>query len=377
MAVLATIIPHTSKVLVDSDRITTASNIVSTQVVIPTFRWKTFPRNITSNLLELLLSMARIAEASKVWRRDVAEAFNDSRFFCDHSYELASSGWLPLLREWINSDKDRMDELLSRMPSPTSAGIMFGVGASSARLEADRKIQLNLRRVATLLLAAPNDSFVVHLGAIQAKIMDLLSATAASSPSSATRAEIYIVLRALMLKNLPIHLASLWPAITTELHEALSTLYPGRNRDKYNMHCIVHACKLLDVLVVAAPDDFQMRQWLFVTDSIDAVYRPQDLEARALVDDLIDDLDDASAGTLQNATINTPNASQVGSRKPLLNNQVLQGIPKENLVDRVIRPFLRQLSINTFEGTYSMAAFDWQVVYEDLLFDIFDDKSLV
>ncbi|KAL9003007.1 MAG: hypothetical protein Q9188_004088 [Gyalolechia gomerana] len=377
VAVLATIIPHTSKVLVDSDRITTASNIVSTQVVVPTFRWKTFPRNITSNFLELLLSMARIAEASKVWRRDVAEAFNDSRFFCDHSYELASSGWLPLLREWINSDKDRMDELLSRMPSPTSAGIMFGVGASSARLEADRKIQLNLRRVATLLLAAPNDSFVVHLGAIQAKIMDLLSATAASSPSSATRAEIYIVLRALMLKNLPIHLASLWPAITTELHEALSTLYPGRNRDKYNMHCIVHACKLLDVLVVAAPDDFQMRQWLFVTDSIDAVYRPQDLEPRALVDDLIDDLDDASAGTLQNATINTPNASQVGSRKPLLNNQVLQGIPKENLIDRVIRPFLRQLSINTFEGTYSMAAFDWQVVYEDLLFDIFDDKSLV
>ncbi|KAL9025037.1 MAG: hypothetical protein Q9196_006070 [Gyalolechia fulgens] len=377
VAVLATILPHASKVLVDSDRITTAVNVVSTQVVVPTFRWKTFPRNITSKLLELLLSMTRITEASKVWRRDVAEAFNDSRFFCDHSYELASSRWLPLLREWINSDRDRMDELLSRMPSPTSAGIMFGVGASSARLEADRKIQLNLRRVATLLLAAPNDSFVVHLGAIQAKITDLLTATAASSPSSATRAEIYIVLRALIVKNLPIHLASLWPAVTTELHEALSTLYPGHNRDKYNLHCVVHACKLLDVLVVAAPDDFQMRQWLFVTDSIDAVYRPQDLEPRALVDDLIDDLDDASAGTMQNATINTPNASQIASRKPLLNNQVLQGIPKENWLDRVIRPFLRQLSINTFEGTYSMAAFDWQPVYEDLLFDIFDDKSLV
>ncbi|KAL8938921.1 MAG: hypothetical protein Q9216_003641 [Gyalolechia sp. 2 TL-2023] len=374
VAILATIIPYASKVLVDSDRITTASNIVSAQVVVPTFRWKTFPRNVTFNFLDLLLSMARITEASKVWRKDVAEAFNDSRFFCDHSYNLASSRWLPILREWINSDKDRMDEFLSRMPSPTSAGIMFGVGASSARLEADRKIQLNLRRVATLLLAAPSDSFVVHLGAIQAKVMDLLTATAASSPSSATRAEIYIVLRALMLKNLPIHLASLWPAITTELHEALSTLYPGRNRDKYNMHCVVHACKLLDILVAAAPDDFQMRQWLFVTDSIDAVYRPQDLEPRALVDDLIDDLDDASAGTLQSATINTPNA---GSRKPLLNNKVLQDIPKEKLLDHVIRPFLRQLSINTFEGTYSMAAFDWPLVYEDLLFDIFDDRSLV
>lgn len=370
------ILPHLSKVLVDSDRITTASNIVSTQVVIPTLRWKSFPRNVTSSFLDLLLSMARIAEASKIWRKDVAEAFNDSRFFCDHSYELASARWLPILCEWINSDKDRMDELLSRIPSPTSAGIMFGVGASSARLEADRRTQLNLRRVATLLLAAPNDSFVVHLGTIQEKIADLLTATAASSPSSATRAEIYIVLRALLLKNLPIHLASLWPAITTELHEALSSLYPGRNRDKYNMHCVVHACKALDILVVAAPDDFQMRQWLFVTDTIDAVYRPQDLEPRALVDDLIDDLD-ASAGTLQSATINAPNASQTGSRKPLLTNQVLQGIPKEKLLDCAVRPFLRQLSINTFEGTYSMTAFDWQAAYEDLLFDVFDDRSLV
>lgn len=377
VAILATVIPHASKVLVDSDRITTASNIVSAQVVVPTFRWKTFPRNITATFLDLLLSMARITEASKVWRRDVAEAFNDSRFFCEHTYVLASSQWLPILREWANSDKDRMDDILSRMPSPTSAGIMFGVGASSARLEADRKIQLNLRRVAVLLLAAPNDSFVVHLAAIQAKITDLLTATAASSPSSATRAEIYIVLRTLMLKNLPIHLTTLWPAITTELHEALSSLYPGRNRDKYNMHCVVHACKLLDVLVIAAPDDFQIRQWLFLTDTIDAVYRPQDLEARALVDDLIDDLDDANAGTLQNATIPTPNASQTSRRKPLLSRQVLQSIPKENLLDLAVRPFLRQLSINAFEGTYSMAAFDRQAVYEDLLFDIFDEKHLV
>ena len=320
--------------------------------------------------------MARITEASKVWRKDVAEAFNDSRFFCEHSYELAPSRWLPLLREWISTDKGRVEELLSRIPSPTSAGIVFGVGASSARLEADRRTQLNLRRVATLLLAAPNDSLVVHIGAIQEKITDLLNATAASSPSSATRAEIYVVLRSLILKNLPVHLVSLWPSITTELHAALSSLYPSRSRDRYNMHCVVHACKLLDILLAAAPDDFQMRQWLFITDTIDAVYRPEDLEPHAIVDDLIDDLD-ATAGTHQSVTIHAPSASQTGSRKPLLMNQTLRGIPKEKLLDRGIRPFLRQLSINTFENTYSMTDFDWQAAYEDLLFDIFDDKTLV
>lgn len=375
MAVLAASVPNASKILVDSDRITTASNILSAQVVVPTLRWKTFPRNVTPDFLDLLLSMARVPEASKAWRKDVAEAFNDARFFCDHSYGLASSKWLPLLRQWITSDKDRMTELLSRMPSPTAAGIMFGVGASSARLEADRRTQLNLRRVATLLLATPRDSFALQLSAIQEKIADLLNATAASSPSSATRAEIYSLLRALILKTSPAHLASMWPSITTELHEAISSLYPGRDNDKYNVHCVVHACKLLDISIIAAPDDFQMRAWLFITDTIDAVYRPQGLETSALVDDLIEDLD-ASAGAMHSAPATGPTA-QAESRKPLLTSKNLQGLPRETLLERAIRPFLRQLSISTFESTYSMTAFDWQAAYDDLLFDIFDESNLV
>ncbi|KAL8736666.1 MAG: hypothetical protein Q9166_000032 [cf. Caloplaca sp. 2 TL-2023] len=376
VSVLAAIAPNTSKILADGDRITTASNIISAQVIVPTFRSKSFPQNVTLTFLDLLLSLTRIPEASKVWRKDIADAFNDPRLFCRYSHGLASSRWLPLIRQWIVLDKERMDELISRMPSPTSAGIMFGVGASSARLEADRKTQLNLRRLAMLLLAATGDSFVDRIGTIQEKIADLLTATAASSPSSITRAEIYMVLRGLILQVLPVHLGLIWPLITKELQEALSSLYPGRNRDKYNMHCIVHACKLLDVLVLVAPEDFQIRQWLFITDTIDAVYRPQGLEPRALVDELAEELD-ANAGTSQSGTYSVPVTSQSSDRKPLLTTEALQGIPNEELLDRALRPFLRQLSINAFEGIYSMTAFDWKAAYEDLLLDIFDENSLV
>ncbi|KAI4097905.1 MAG: hypothetical protein LQ344_000177 [Seirophora lacunosa] len=376
VVILAANLPHVSKILIDGDRIATASNIISAQVVTPTLRWKSFPRNVTPSFLDLLLAMARIPEASKIWRKDVAEAFNDTRFFGEKSHDLAAPKWLPLLGQWIISDKDRMTELLARMPSPTAAGIMFGVGASSARLEADRRTQLNLRRVATLLLAAPRDSFVMQLGPIQEKVTDLFNATAASSPSSATRAEIYSLLRALILTTSPVHLASMWPSITTELQEAISSLYPARRNDKYNLHCVVHACKLLDLLVVAAPDEFQMREWLFITDTIDAVYRPQDLETSALVDDLIEDLD-ANAGVLQGATTFGSSTPQSGGGKPLLTSKNLRGIAREKLLDRAIRPFLRQLSIHTFESTYSMTAFDWQAAHDDLLLDIFDETNLV
>ncbi|KAL8771860.1 MAG: hypothetical protein Q9209_002798 [Squamulea sp. 1 TL-2023] len=376
VVVLATIFPGISKILVDSDRIVTATNTVSAQVIVPTFRAKSFPQNVTFTFLDLLGCLTRIPEASKGWRKDIADAFNDPRLFCRHTHRFASSQWLPLFRQWIVLDKDRMADLILRLPSPTSAGIMFGVGASSARMEADRKAQLNLRRVATLLLAATGDSFVENIGAIQDKIADLLTATAASSPSSAVRAEIYMVLRALVLKVAPIHLVLLWPLVIKELQEAISSLYPGRNRDNFNIHCIVHACKLLDVLVLVGPEDFQMRQWLFITDTIDAVYRPQDLEPRALVDELAESLD-TNAGISQTATIPTQGHMQLGNRKPLLTAEVLQGIRNEELLDRAIRPFLRQLSINAFEGTYSMAAFDWQASYEDLLLDIFEEQSLV
>ncbi|KAL9635321.1 MAG: hypothetical protein Q9204_002668 [Flavoplaca sp. TL-2023a] len=376
VVILATIFPGISKILIDSDRIVAAANTVSAQVIVPTIRSKSFPLNVTSTFLDVFGFLTRIPEASKGWKKDISDAFNDPRLFCRHTHGLAASHWLPLIQQWIILDKERMADFVSRLPSPTSAGIMFGVGASSARLEADRKAQLNLRRVATLLLAATGDGFVENIGVIQDKMADLLTATAASSPSSAIRAEIYMVIRAMVLKIAPIHLASLWPLITREMQEAMSSLFPGRNRDKYNMHCVVHACKLLDILVLVAPEDFQMRQWLFITDTIDAVYRPQGQEPRALVDELVEDLD-ANARTSHIASTPIQAPSQIGGRKPLLTAELLQSIRNEDMLDRAIRPFLRQLSINSFEGTYSMTSFDWKACHDDLLLDIFDDETLV
>ena len=288
---------------------------------------------------------------------------------------------MQILRQWALLDKDRMPELLPRLSSPTSAGIMFGVGAASARLEADRKTQLNLRRMATLILSADTDMFVVNLSGIQEKLVDLMTATAASSPSSITRAEIYMVLRALILKTSPVHLASFWPIINAELYDALSSLYPTETHDTYNIACVLQAAKLLDTLLTIAPDDFQLREWLFVTDTIDAVYRPSDWRPVALVDGLAETLD-ASAGAPHSGGVVNPLIGgilhqQQGLRKPLLTRAVVGDVPVESVVERVLRPFLRQLSINAFESTYRMEAPDRQACCDDLLRDLFDEGTLV
>ncbi len=366
--------PNLSKVLVDTDRIAAATTTISIQILIPTLRWKTFPRNVTKSTLDILKTMSRIPEASKTWKKDVAEAFNDARFFNAESLKLVQEGWMPVLRQWALSDKDRMPELLSRLSPPTSAGIVFGVGASSARLDADRKTQLNLRRMTLLVMSADNDSFVVNLGGLQEKLVDLMTATVTSSPSFTTRAEIYMVLRALVLKNTSVHLASLWPVVNTELYDALSSLNPTDNHDTLNILCVLQAAKLLDTLLTTSPDDFQMCEWLFITDTIDAVYRPPHWRPVALADGLAESLD-MEAGEPQSATV--PLANVTHGRKPLLTWDAVKDVPREDLIDKVLRPFLRQLSINSFESTYRMEASDWGACCDDLLHDLFDSSTLV
>ena len=375
VSILATIAPDLPKILIESDRIAHTAGNISTQVLLPTFRSKSFPSNINRRTLDLMKALSGIAEASKASKKDVTEAFNDAKFFST-STDLIKDGWLPVLKSWVLADKERMPELLSRLTPPTAAGFL-GVGAASARLEADRRTQLNLRRIATLTLACPDDAFVVYLSVILEKVVDLLSATSTSSPSTTTRAEIYMVLRALLIKVSVIHLSSFWPTTNAELFDALASAYPTESDESLTPTCIIQACKLLDTLLVLGLDDFQMQEWLFISDTTDALYRPHDLQSVALVDDLAESLDAESGGV--SASSNHVLAADTGSgkRRPLLTAAVTKDVPQQQLVMGVVRPFLRQLSIQAFESTYGMQTPDLEACFEDLVRDLFDDSTLV
>ncbi|OBR15669.1 Cellular morphogenesis regulator [Colletotrichum higginsianum IMI 349063] len=383
VAILASIVPNLPKILVETDRVLSAAGTISTNVISPAFRAKAFPDTVSKNTLVLLQELSRLPNNQKTWKKDVGDAFNDARFFSS-SIELVRSDWLPLLRQWTVSDKERMPELLSRMTPPTTAGIVFGVGATSARLEADRKTQLNLRRTATLVLASSEDAFVAELPTILDKVVELLGATATSSPSSTMRAEIYMVVRALVLKTSAVHLAMMWPVINAELHAAISSVVaPDHSTasDTYNNTSILQACKLLDLLICVAPDDFQLHEWLFVTDTVEAVYRSTSYQPVALVDELAEELGtmgvSSSLGSISAAHL----ATSSSHRRPLLgaggiNDEV--GIDrKDELVGKILRPFFGQLSIFAFESTYAMAPLDREFCILGLLKDLFDERSVV
>jgi len=383
VGILASIAPNLPKILVEPDRVLTATNAISASIIGPTFKSKSFPDNVSKSTLVLLFQLARLSNTQKAWRKDLGDAFNDARFFTG-SVSLVESDWLPLLRQWTLSDKERMPELLSRLIAPTTAGIVFGVGATSARLEADRRTQLNLRRAATLILATGDDHFVVDLPLIQEKIVDLLMASTTSSPSSTTRADIYLLLRSLALKTSAIHLANLWPIINDELHASISSVAAPDHSlpsETYNNYSILQACKLLDTLLCIAPDDFQLHEWLFITDTIDAVYRPPNAHPIALADELAEELGSTSLASTTETESAATQAASNQTRKPLIGPGGISDEGtwerKDELVGKVLRPFFSQLSIYAFESTYAMKEADLEVCKTILLKDLFEERSIV
>ncbi|KAF1950269.1 cellular morphogenesis regulator dopa, partial [Byssothecium circinans] len=385
VTVLNTIVPHLPLILVENERVTSVVTSISTSVVGPTFRAKSFPENVSKGILDLLQGLAKVSQANKFWKKDIYDAFNDPRFF--HTpLPLLKESWLPILSQWTHSDKDRLPELLSRLSAPTTAGIMFGVGASSARQEADRKTQLTLRRIALIILAGISDAFTPNIPQITEKLVELLAATPASSPSSATRAEVLVLLRAIILKTSSIHLAPLWPTINAELTSALSSLLPDAdNKDHYNNAGILQACKLLDELIVLDPDDFQLLEWTYISDTIDAVYKPTHTTSpTSLADEIAEALQSTETPTSRNLRLNIPPPSSTSSSaepmRTLFLDPLIEAIEKEEraevlemvrreLVDRVVRPFLGSLAIAAFESTYGGGAPDWEGVWGSVVGD--------
>ena len=105
------------------------------------------------------------------------DAFNNPRIL-DSSVALTEQFWFPVLQQWSQGDKERVHDLLVRLAPPSSAGIMFGVGAAAARLKADGETQFIIRRLCLLLLASPTDSYAVHMQLIGEKLVELFQAVA-------------------------------------------------------------------------------------------------------------------------------------------------------------------------------------------------------
>lgn len=365
-------------ILESSERITSAVNNITASLVASIFRARSFPQNVGTDVLSLLTHITRKAPGAKPWKKEIADAFNDPRLLASNS-DVVIDGWFPALHQWSVHDKDRgLQELLTRLTPPSSAGIMFGVGASAARLEADRRTQLNLRRICILLLAAPEDTYVAHLRTLEEKLAELFDASTSSSPSAAIKAELYILCRTLAMSVSAVHIAPLWPIFNAQLQKALRSMLPnsneGEKKDGFDNLALLQGCKLLDVLVGQGLDEFLLHEWLYITDTVDAVYSPDGWKSGALAD-LVGQAvgEDGRDGVV----VSTTGRLGLLLHELAIDKDDIKALPREEFVRAVLRPFLSQLSISAYEGVYSLEKADLKAVRKELLGDLLDLATVV
>ncbi|EXJ89369.1 hypothetical protein A1O3_02436 [Capronia epimyces CBS 606.96] len=352
-------LPIIGNALGELDRLNTTMSGIALHITGPALRSRQFPQSVSIDILQLVHLMAKSQPSNKTWKKDVLDAYNDAKFFQSPA-PLAEMGWMPLLKQVWLSDKGLLIELLSRLTPPTTAGLMFGVGATAARTEADRRTQLTLRRVALLLLAADVDAFVSDFGQVMLRMEELLTATVSSSPSSGTRGDIYLVLRAIILAYSHVHLVSIWPIVDAELRELFTSLQQGEG-SRFTSYSQLQGAKLLDLLLLLKPEEFQLHEWLFITDTVDAVYPPHDIESVAMADQIV------GKGTRE---IEMPTVSEDEARKPWLCTELTRTTEDPQAL---LMPFFRQLSIHAFEDTYSLQPVDIEACRKDLVADLFVD----
>lgn len=357
--ILSECLPVIGNALGDQDKLNNTLTGVAVHITGPALRSKQFPQSVNIDILQLILLMAKSQPNSKIWKKDLLDLFNDGRFFQSPA-SLADRGWLPLLRQVWLVDKGLMTDLVSKLTAPTTAGLVFGVGAAAARTEADKKTQLILRRIALFLLAGDTDTFVSEIGQIIRRLEELLTATPSSSPSSATRGDIYLVLRAMALSFSQVQLVSIWPIVDVELRDLFTNLQTGEE-SMFTGYSQIQGAKLLDLLLILKPEEFQPHEWVFVTDTIDAVHPPQDFKSSAIADSLT---------TRGGKEIELPSVTDNEARRPWLCTELSR---EAEDAPSLLRPFFRHLSIHAFEDTYSLQAIDLEACRTDLVADVFAD----
>ncbi|KAI0323044.1 Dopey, N-terminal-domain-containing protein [Amylostereum chailletii] len=362
----STALPNLRKFLVDGDKVLAACTNIMYYIVSPAIKSKNRPLDVDDGILNIIKEMCQISSALKAWRGVVYEILNDNRFF-SCSVETEST-FRPIVQAWIGSDKSAFSEVLGKVTTAPSTNIFTNRGYENMLRS------LSLRRLSYLLLCGEKNQFLTSLPTIQEKLVDVLRNTSAPS----VQAEVYLCVRVLLCRLSPHNLVSFWPVILSELYRLFDQIMGELPSDGSDvLPLILASCKLLDLLLVLQTEEFQVHQWIFITDTVDAVYHPDDWMPEAIFDQLAEiagqlpssDTQPPSTGTALTFAIATPGPGYRPMRRPMLNPlRTIDSI-------RDLIPFFSSASIASYESVYASGGnIDWTEVERGLNNDIFEGQ---
>ncbi|PFH49049.1 hypothetical protein AMATHDRAFT_5245 [Amanita thiersii Skay4041] len=358
-------LPHVRKFLVDNDKVSTACSNIVYYVVNPGLKGKTRPLDVDGIVVLIIQEMARIPAAVKAWRNPVTDLLNDNRLF--NSAPEEANKWKGIVKLMFEADKAAFTEVLARVAAAPSANIF-------TNREYEMLLRsINVRRLSFILFSGDKNQFLAQLPTILEKLVEILR----NVTSPVVQSEVFLAIRVLLCRLSPHNLTSFWPVILTELYRIFEQAIISMPSDgSEDLQLVLAASKCLDLLIVLQTEEFQIHQWVFVTDTVDAVYRPDNWFPDAMMDQLAEIVGSlpvvqSVARVDQGQTTNLITYSdQQALRRPLLNT--LRQI--DSIRDLI--PFFSNVSISSYESMYASGGnIDWEAVEKGIMDDMFDGRS--
>lgn len=359
-----TALPRLRKFLMENDRVLAVCTNILYYIVSPALKTKSRPLDFDPTISTILREMTRISVAVKAWRGIISDIVNDSRFFVS-SIETGTD-FRSIIEAWVDADKGIFADFLGKVTSAPSTNIF-------TNRETENQLRsMNLRRTSYILLCGEKNQFLTSLPTIQEKLVETLK----NSSAPAVQAEVYLCVRVLLCRLTPHNLDSFWPVISSEMYRLLEqtmTEVPLDGSEALSL--ILSVCKFIDLLLVLQTEEFQMHQWAFITDTIDAVYRPDEIVPEAMLDQLAE-----IAGGLPPPQENAQNPSPVAldllftpaSNPRMLRRPMLNQFRQIDSIRDLI-PFFSSVSVASYESVYSSGGnIDWDEVERGILSDMFE-----
>ncbi|KAF8337070.1 Dopey, N-terminal-domain-containing protein [Cantharellus anzutake] len=349
-------LPNLRKILADTDKqLGVCSNIVYYIVNNASKARSSKTLDLDDYILDLLSEMVKIPGSSKAWKPVILDSFNDARFF--NSRPAVGQKWKPLIMALVDSDKQSLSDLIARTTAAPSTNI-FTSRETEMLLRS-----LNLRRLSFVLYSGEKNHFLVQLPTIQEKLVDVLRMISVSPiVQSEARTIVFLCMRILICRLSPHNMNSFWPTILTELYrtfeQLLTSIAPPDGSEELTF--VLSACKLLDLLLVLQTEEFQVHEWIFTTDTIDAILQPDGWSPTALMDRT----SQAAHAVLRNHLPSSTGTTQL--RRPLLH--AIRSISSLSQLG----PFFSTLSMLSYESTYARSLIDWDAVEQDFLEEMFE-----
>ncbi|KAH7100146.1 Dopey, N-terminal-domain-containing protein [Auriculariales sp. MPI-PUGE-AT-0066] len=372
------VLPLLRRILLDPDKVLSLCTNIIYYIVNPAMKSRVIRLfDIDDSVLDILREMSKLPAAAKAWRPPVADAFSDTKFFS--MPPQLTHKWRPLVRALMDHDKAAFAELVAKISSTPSANIF-----TNREYEMQVCAQ-NFRRLTYVLYAGDKNTFLAQLPSVEEKVVDIVKNVTAP----VVLREVYLCMRVLLCRLSAHTLASSWPVLVTEMlrvfEQAMSDP-PADGSDDLQM--ILSVCKFVDLLLVLQTVEFQVHEWMFVTDTVDSVYRPDDWFPESLLDQLGEIIGDlpaqkgeaavsapASSFALHHDVEDAPTGDiplSKNVRRPLLYDvQYIRSI-------RELAPFFSSVSIQAFEGVYASIGntnVDWEAVEAGLLSELFETTA--